>query len=58
MEEEAELVGLPKTTGPSPGRGCGELGSPDKAREGETLLVKGVLHFARSSEELSGHGGL
>jgi hypothetical protein len=29
------------------------LGSPDKIRESEALLVKGVLHFAPSSEERS-----
>jgi hypothetical protein len=27
------------------------LGSPDKVKEREALLVKGVLHFALSSED-------
>jgi hypothetical protein len=31
-------------------------GSPNKVREGEALLIEGVLHFLRSSEELFGHG--
>lgn len=46
------IVGLPKTTQPSPGRGCGRV------REGEAFQVKGVLHFALRSEELSGSGRL
>ena len=39
-KEEVELVGLPRTTQPSPGRGFQGSGSPDKARDGENLLVK------------------
>lgn len=34
------------------------LGSPDEVREVEVLLVKGVIHHAWSSGELSGHGRL
>jgi len=49
-KEEVEPVGLTRTT---PGRGYGGSGSLDKVREGESLLVKGVLHFALHSEELS-----
>jgi hypothetical protein len=30
------------------------LGSPDKVKEVETLLVKGDIYFAWSSKELSG----
>jgi hypothetical protein len=41
-----------------PGRACGESGSPDKVSEGDSLLVKGVLHFMLSSDDLSGHGRL
>jgi hypothetical protein len=37
-------------------RGCEGSGSPDKDREGEALLVKGVFHFAMISEELSRYG--
>ena len=33
------------------------MGSPDKVREGETLLVKGVPHFAASSEGYLDNGG-
>lgn len=57
-KEEDELVGVPRTTQSSPSRGYGALGSPEKVRDGEVQLIKGVLHFAPSSEKLSGHGRL
>ena len=44
--------------GPFPGRGVWGFGSPHKVRGGEALLVKGALHFARSSENLTGHAWL
>lgn len=47
---------LPRTTQPSPDRGCKESGSSYKMREGEALLVKGGFHFALRLEELAGHG--
>jgi hypothetical protein len=53
-----EFVVLTNTTQPSPGRECGESGSPNKVRGREALLVKGVFHSALSSEELPGHGRL
>jgi len=55
---EGVFVGLVRTTPCFPDSRCGESGSPDKVREGETLLGKGVLHFLPSSEELSGHDRL
>jgi len=36
----------------------GGLGSPERVREGEALLEKGVLHFVLSSKELSRRGRL
>ena len=62
-KEKVDLVGLSRTTGPSPGRRCvcgcvGVCVLSDKVREGETLLVKEVPHFTSYSEELSGHGRL
>lgn len=42
--------------GPSPGRWCGGSDFRDKVREGETPMVKGVLHFMLNSEKLSCHG--
>ena len=53
-----KLVVLARTTQPSTGSKCGESGFPDKVREGEALLVKGVFHFVLSSEKLSAHGRL
>lgn len=50
------FVGLPSITQPSLGRGWEESGLPDKFREGETLLLKGVLYFALLSEEQSSYG--
>ena len=47
---------LPRTTQPSPDRGCEESGSSYKMREGEALLVKGGFHFALRLEEPAGHG--
>ena len=44
-KEEVELVGLPRTSRSSLDRGYRGLGSPDKVREGEAKLVRGVLLF-------------
>lgn len=52
-KEEVEFVHFPKAMWPSSGRGCWKKGSPDNGKEGEGLLVKGVLCYALSSEELS-----
>jgi hypothetical protein len=53
--EEVELVGLPRTTHLSQDRRCEKLGSPNKVREGEALLLMGVLHFLLSSVDLTSH---
>lgn len=53
--ENVEFVGLPRTILPSWGRGYRKSGSPDKVREGEAFLLKGIFHFSLSSDELSGH---
>jgi hypothetical protein len=55
---ERKCLGLWRTTQSSLGRGYGESGSSDIIREGEALLVKGVLHFMLSSEKLLGHSRL
>lgn len=55
MEWEFEHVGQPRTIQPFPSRRYA-FGLPEKAREGESLLIKEVLHFTLSSEEVSGHG--
>lgn len=57
-KEEFNLLGLPRTKRPSPQRGYGELGSTDKVREKAALLVKRVLNFVQSLEEISRHGKL
>jgi len=49
-KEEIELEGLSRNTWPYPHREYGSLGSPDKVREGEASLVKGVPHFVLYSE--------
>lgn len=51
-KEEVELVSLSRATGPSSDRGCRGSVSPDKIREGEVPLVKGVIHFVHSLEDL------
>jgi hypothetical protein len=55
-----KFIGLPRTTQPSLSTGFGTSGSPVKIGEAEVeaLLVKGVLHFALISYDLSGHGRL
>jgi hypothetical protein len=55
VEWEFEHVGQPRTIQPFPSRRYA-FGLPEKAREGESLLIKEVLHFTLSSEEVSGHG--
>lgn len=39
-KDEFELGSLSSTIRPSPGRGCVGSGTPDKVRDGETLVVK------------------
>jgi hypothetical protein len=55
LGKEVELVALLRTTPPSPGRAYCGSSSEDKVREEEALLVKEVLHFVPSTEELSSH---
>lgn len=58
-KEEGDLVGLPRTTWPSSGRGWwGQTPQTRSGREGEALLEQGVLRFVLSSERLSGNGRL
>jgi hypothetical protein len=53
---EVELVDFPGTMRTSSGRGCrGQFSQTRSGREEEALLQKRVLHFAPSSEELSGY---
>lgn len=49
-KEEVELLGLPRIMWPSSCRRC--------RAQASQMLEKGALHFALSSEELSGHGRL
>ena len=52
MEEEAELVGLPKTTGPSPGRGYGVWPLQTRSEKDEVPLIKGILRKTFHSDRL------
>jgi hypothetical protein len=56
-EEEKRKLNLSVLATPSPARGCGGSGSPDKVREGEAA-GKGSPPFVLCSEKLSDLGRL